>query len=147
MSTTEELLDIKSSGYGLENRDYGSRHPPRWSRDTPLFAKVGTNFGDKQRSLCRLADSSHWVRLFMIIWTWETHYFTTFLHHHLCNGSATLLSVRISQVQISAMRMTTTICDFLKLLQVNTWVVKTGQACLILHNFSTILRNHPMIWS
>jgi hypothetical protein len=30
--------------------------PPRWLRDTPLFAKVGTNFADKQRSL---ADSGH----------------------------------------------------------------------------------------
>jgi hypothetical protein len=29
VSTTEELLERKSSGYGLENRDYGSRDPPR----------------------------------------------------------------------------------------------------------------------
>jgi hypothetical protein len=32
VSTTEELLERKSSGYGLENRDYGSRDPPRWQR-------------------------------------------------------------------------------------------------------------------
>jgi hypothetical protein len=29
MSTVEELLEIKSSGCGLENREYGRRVPPR----------------------------------------------------------------------------------------------------------------------
>jgi hypothetical protein len=29
MSTIEELLGRKSSGFGLENRDYGRRDPPR----------------------------------------------------------------------------------------------------------------------
>jgi hypothetical protein len=28
-STTEKLLERKSSSSGLENRDYGSRYPPR----------------------------------------------------------------------------------------------------------------------
>jgi hypothetical protein len=32
MSTIEELLEWKSSGPGLENRDYGSREPSRWPR-------------------------------------------------------------------------------------------------------------------
>jgi hypothetical protein len=36
---------------GLENRDYGRKDPPRWPRDTPVFAKVDTNFADKRRSL------------------------------------------------------------------------------------------------
>jgi hypothetical protein len=32
MSTTEELLEIESSGFGLENQDYGRRDPSRWLR-------------------------------------------------------------------------------------------------------------------
>jgi hypothetical protein len=51
VSTTEELLQRKSSGFGLENREYDRRYPPRWLRDTPLSAKVGTNLANKRRSL------------------------------------------------------------------------------------------------
>jgi hypothetical protein len=35
VSTTEELLERKSSGSGLENRDYGRRDPSHWPRGTP----------------------------------------------------------------------------------------------------------------
>jgi hypothetical protein len=49
MSTIEELLGRKSSGSGLENRNYGRRVPPRWLRDTPLSANIGTNLADKRR--------------------------------------------------------------------------------------------------
>jgi hypothetical protein len=34
VSTIEELLGRKSSGSGLENRDYGRRDPSRWPRGT-----------------------------------------------------------------------------------------------------------------
>jgi hypothetical protein len=34
VSTTEELLGRKSSGSGLENRDYDCRDPSRWPRGT-----------------------------------------------------------------------------------------------------------------
>jgi hypothetical protein len=44
VSTIEELLERKSSGSGLENRDYGCADPPRWLRDILLSAKVGTKF-------------------------------------------------------------------------------------------------------
>jgi hypothetical protein len=32
VSTTEELLERKSIGFGLEIREYGHRDPPRWPR-------------------------------------------------------------------------------------------------------------------
>jgi hypothetical protein len=34
VSTTEELLEIKSNGSGLENRDYGHKDSSRWQRGT-----------------------------------------------------------------------------------------------------------------
>jgi hypothetical protein len=34
VSTIEELLGIKSSGFGLESLEYCRRDTPRWPRDT-----------------------------------------------------------------------------------------------------------------
>jgi hypothetical protein len=51
ISTTEKLLERKSSGSGLENRYYGHRDLQRWLHDIPLSAKVSTTFADKWRSL------------------------------------------------------------------------------------------------
>jgi hypothetical protein len=40
VSTTEELLDIKSSFSGLENREYDRRDPTRWPRNTLYSQKL-----------------------------------------------------------------------------------------------------------
>jgi hypothetical protein len=59
VSTTEELLDRKSSGSSLENFKYGRRDPPRSPLDALYTKKVYTVFTDDRGSLGRytsLAD-------------------------------------------------------------------------------------------
>jgi hypothetical protein len=52
VSTTEELLERKNSGSGLENRDYGRRDSSRWPRGTLYPQKL---------ALISLTSGGSWV--------------------------------------------------------------------------------------
>jgi hypothetical protein len=49
VSGIEEQLEIKSSGSSLENRYYGRMGSTTLTTNTPLSAKIDTNFTDKRR--------------------------------------------------------------------------------------------------
>jgi hypothetical protein len=57
VSTIEELLGRKSSGFGLETREYGRREPLYWPRNTLYPQNVSINFDEQRRFLGRYIRS------------------------------------------------------------------------------------------
>jgi hypothetical protein len=56
VSTSEELLDRKSSGFGLESREYGRRDLSRWLRGTfypQKLALTSTKSGGRSVGIVR----------------------------------------------------------------------------------------------
>jgi hypothetical protein len=53
VSTTEELLGRKSSGSGLENREYGRRDPVTLTTWHPLSAKAGNQSLRRQAAVAQ----------------------------------------------------------------------------------------------
>jgi hypothetical protein len=57
VSTTEELLERKSSGSGLERREHGRRDPSRWLRGTlhpQKLALTSPTSGGRSAGIARL---------------------------------------------------------------------------------------------
>jgi hypothetical protein len=116
VSINEELLERKSSGTGLEIREYGRRDRSRWPRDTPVSAKVGINFADKWRSIgwySSFADWSYGVCSFICLFACFNWYMAIYLRkifHSCSNGtlickmwSKRLVAAWTSQSSVSLM--------------------------------------------
>jgi hypothetical protein len=68
VSTIEELLEWKSSGYGLENREYGRGDLLRWPRDTlypQKLALTSSTYGGRSVGIVRLRTKTTEFVLFL----------------------------------------------------------------------------------
>jgi hypothetical protein len=75
MSTTEELLERKSSGSGLENRDYGRGGTAALTTWHPLSTKGRTNFatsGDRSVGIVRWRSQATEFSLEVELFGWKS---------------------------------------------------------------------------
>jgi hypothetical protein len=106
VSTIEELLERKSSGFGLENRYYGHRDPSRWPRDTIYPQKLALTSPDRRWSLNRyssLADSDHGVCCFFVVVNRAHAGFLSFLMLALTSPTSGCRSVGVVRSQTQSM--------------------------------------------
>jgi hypothetical protein len=72
VSTIEELIERKSSGSGLENREYGSRDPSRRPRSTlypQKLALTSPTIGGRSVGIVRaLTQPTEFVCFFVMQW-------------------------------------------------------------------------------
>jgi hypothetical protein len=92
VSTTEELLRRNSSGFGLENLEYGRADPIRWPRDTiypQKLALTSPTSGGRSAGIVRLrTKTTEFIFFFKFIYsgtnTWA--YISLFARHYpLCS--------------------------------------------------------------
>jgi hypothetical protein len=73
VSTTEELLDKKSSGSCLENREFGRRDPSRWPRGTLYPQKLATTSARSGgRSVGIVRSRTQTMEFFLFSWNRNT---------------------------------------------------------------------------
>jgi hypothetical protein len=82
VSTTEDLLEIKSSGSGLESREYGRKDPSRWPRGTLYPQKLAltppTSGGRSVGMIRSGTQATEFVSVFIcdlrfsLLWIWES---------------------------------------------------------------------------
>jgi hypothetical protein len=107
LSTTEELLEIKSSRSGLESREYGYRDPPRWSRGTLYLQKLAlTSPTSGGRSVGIVHSRTNAMEFFFVMKlklsesTWLTQGYIEFL-----------IKLRMSNSQNSCVLLLHQICE------------------------------------
>jgi hypothetical protein len=81
VSTIEELLERKSSGSGLENREYGRRDPSRGTLHPQQLALTSPTSGGRSAGIVRS-------------WTQTMEFICLFKHHELDHHSVTFVSIK-----------------------------------------------------
>jgi hypothetical protein len=75
VSTFEVILERKSSGSGLESREYGHGDPLRWPRETLYLQKLALTSltsGDRSKGIVRSLTKD--TELILLLWSWKQNH-------------------------------------------------------------------------